>query len=57
VSPKKSSVRLATAAQLWVLNRADWVELREKPDATREVTNSQADATIKESLRRQEQSE
>ena len=42
---------LATKAQLWVLNRAGWVELRKTPDDTRGVTSSQADAAIKESIR------
>jgi hypothetical protein len=51
----KRAVRLATKNQLWVLNRAGWVELRKKPDDTREVTNSQADAAIKESMRLDEE--
>ena len=51
----KRAVRLATKNQLWVLNRAGWVELRKKPDDTREVTNSQADEAIKESMRLDEE--
>jgi hypothetical protein len=51
----KRAVRLATPNQLWVLNRAGWVELRRTPAITREVTNSQADEAIRESMRLDEE--
>ena len=51
----KRAVRLATKNQLWVLNRAGWVELRRAPDDTHEVTNSQADEAIRESMRLDEE--
>ena len=37
---RKRAVRLASPQQLWVLNRAGWIELRKAPDAMDEVTNA-----------------
>ena len=46
----KRSVRLASPQQLWVLNRAGWISLRESPDVMAEILNDQADDAIKRSM-------
>jgi hypothetical protein len=38
------AVRLATGPQLYMLNRADWLELRSTPNVNVEITNQAADS-------------
>ncbi len=46
----RRAVRLASPQQLWVLNRAGWICLRESPDVMAEILNDQAHEAIKRSM-------
>jgi hypothetical protein len=48
-APKRSD-RLSSGPQLWCLNRAGWLELRETPDPNDQISSQHADLAIRKSI-------
>jgi hypothetical protein len=48
-TPSRRARRLASGAQLYVLNRAGWLQLRE-PELENEITSQDADLAIRRSI-------
>jgi hypothetical protein len=49
-STRRERKRLASNKQLYVLNRAGWLELREAADVDNGITNEAADDAIQRSM-------
>jgi len=51
IKAKRSVRRLASGPQLYVLNRAGWLALRDSADPDKVVTNQAADDAIQRSMK------